>query len=69
MRDLAKSSIDEANKKTNVAFYDKVYNLLQSKIVIVGQQGLNEFPHLVCMPGQLASYAPSESVTRNILDV
>ena len=69
MRDLAQNEVETVAKKTtNIAFYDKVFNLLQSRMVIVGEDGLNDFPHMVCTPGQNVTFK-SEGVVRNILDV
>ena len=46
MQALAEKHVEKA-KKTNTAFYDKVFSMLQNKVVIVGQNDLNEFPVLV----------------------
>ncbi len=55
MQALAEKHVEKA-KKTNTAFYDKVFSMLQNKVVIVGQNDLNEFPMLVSQAGQAINF-------------
>lgn len=44
-------------------------NFLQSRVVVVGQTGLEEFPKVICTPGQHISYGNSTNEMRNIFEV
>lgn len=48
LKQLVQKRVEEKKKEN---FYDKVFNLMLSKVIIVGQNGLEEFPKLVCRPG------------------
>ena len=65
MKQIVNRQLEE-KKKDN--FYDKVLNFLQSRVVIVGQNGLDEFPRVICRPGQGIQF-DSGADQRNIFEV
>ena len=44
-------------------------NFLQSRVIVVGQTGLEEFPKVICTPGQQISFGNSTNDVRNIFEV
>lgn len=62
IRELAEKQVQESKKKENsqAAFFDKVYNYLQGKVIVIGQNGLQEFPRVICRPGADVTFSTGE---------
>ena len=71
MAELAEIHKQEIKKKDGgkAEFFDRIFNQLQQKVIVVGQNGLQEFPKVVCIPGQDVTFKSGYDQIRNIFEV